>query len=515
MDLERVLVAGCTPRTLAPRLRAACREGGLDGNLFHMVDIREGCAWVHGSDPSAASEKALDLIRAGIAAVCARQRYVPASADVVPRALVIGGGLAGLTAAHALADAGVPVTLVERQAHLGGGAGERAEAKAVAVRDHGCIEVLTRHEVTAVAGGIGRYAVSLAVRGNGGPPLVREVGAIIVATGACPAPVQGAPSDAGAPVVTDRLAPQPDAGVIAYLLRLRQDADGFFVAERRRLRPENVAETGIYVCGAAHGTATPREAELEALSVAYGALRHLRAGRVISQAPVASVTPERCTGCGTCVTHCPAAAITLHPGEGLLSVARVDALRCQACGGCTAACPAGAIDLYRASSAELFAAIEAVLASGTASREPRILVLGCEWSGHAAAELAGARRLPCPPQTRLIAIPCSARVSPMLLLWAFHCGADGVLVAACPPSECHHGQGNRHALERVSALQQQLRGAGFDPRRLRLEWLSPDDAQGFVARVRAFTDLVCALGPGPLRAGLPSEASLVLASEGV
>ncbi|MDI7278215.1 MAG: hydrogenase iron-sulfur subunit, partial [Anaerolineae bacterium] len=339
-----------------------------------------------------------------------------------------------------------------------------------------------------------------------------EAGAIIVATGGRPLAEAGTSPVAGPGETTSRLAPQRDAGVIAHLLHLPQDADGFFIAERRRLRPENHVDRGVYVCGAAHGRATAREVELEALSTAYRALQHLRAGKVTNHAPVAEVAAERCTGCGTCATLCPASAISLRAGEGVLSQARVDPMLCQACGSCAVACPVGAIDLHRHRRVELLAAIEAALASSPGEGRVRVLVLGCEWSSHAAAELAGARHLAYPSETRLIAVPCSARFDATHLLWAFHCGADGIYLGACPPGECHHGQGNRHAQERVAGLQRLLQAAGFDARRLRLEWTTPDDAEGFVARITAFTELVRALGPSPLRSSRPPEATPALAT---
>jgi len=84
--LDRVLVAGCTPRTLEPRFRAACEEAGLNGDLFELVDIREGCAWVHQDEPAAATVKAVDLIRMGIAKDVLRQARRPVSAEVAPAA---------------------------------------------------------------------------------------------------------------------------------------------------------------------------------------------------------------------------------------------------------------------------------------------------------------------------------------------------------------------------------------------------------------------------------------------
>ena len=193
--LNRVVVAGCTPRTLEPRFRAACEEAGLDGDLFELVDIREDCAWVHQDEPGAATAKAIDLIRMGAAKVVLNQAREPVSAEVVPTALVIGGGLAGMTAALTLANAGLPVKLVERKTALGGmlryvhtiypdqrSAADFVAEKVEAVTHHPRIEVLLESQVTDVAGTVGHYTVS--VNGSAGRQnglLTCDVGAIIIA----------------------------------------------------------------------------------------------------------------------------------------------------------------------------------------------------------------------------------------------------------------------------------------------------------------------------------------------
>ena len=641
--LNRVLVAGCTPRTMAPRFRTACEDAGLDGDLFELVDIREGCAWVHQDEPQAATAKAIDLIRMGVARVALRQARQPVTAQVVPAALVIGGGLAGMTAALTLANAGLPVKLVEREAALGGmlrkvhtlypdrrNAAEFLAEKVEAVTGHPSIEVLLKSQVTGISGTVGRYTVSV----NGSA--IFDVGAIIVATGAralqprglfrydgqrvvtqleferelrngetapylpiSPAlspqsairnpqsvvmilcagqrneavpycsgvccmgalkqamEIKAANSQANVtilfrdlyllgediyeeellkarqagvefiryapsspPQVTEEavevrdeltgtgrrlpydrvvlatpLVPQPDATVVAHTLDIAQDANGFFPGVRYRLRPQNYAERGIYVCGAAHYPAGWAEAEFQAASAAFKALRHLRAGQVTSQAPVAVVDEKLCSGCGNCVETCPFGAISMHKREGVLDLSQIDPLLCTGCGNCVVACPVKAISQPINSDVQVLAQIDAALANGAQNGRPRILVFGCEWSSHAAAELAGANKLSYPAEVRLIRVGCSARFDPTHVLWAFFSGADGVFLGACPPGECHYVNGNRYAQERINTLRGLLAESGFDPRRLRLEWITPDDPHDFVGKITDFTNLVRALGP--------------------
>jgi heterodisulfide reductase subunit A len=414
--------------------------------------------------------------------------------------LVIGGGMAGLTAALTLANAGQPVTLVERKVALGGllreapsGArngrnGNGLAQQIEAVTHHPRIEVLLESEVTKVAGTVGCYTVDVTHSGalHGGRRF--DVGAIVVAVGA-------------------PLAEQRDANVLAHLLGIAQDEQGFFPEVRYRLRPEGYAERGIFVCGAAHHPAEPREAGLQAISAAFKALRHLRAGVVSNGAPVASVDPALCTGCANCVEPCPFDAIAMQQRAEAVDLAQIDPLLCTGCGNCVVVCPVKAISQPVDSDAQVLAQIEAALrtadgrsadrrgksTNGTDGERVRILVFGCEWSGHAAAELAGANKLSYPVQTRLIRLRCSARFDPIHILWALYNGADGVFLSACAPGECHYIDGNRYAEERSNTLRSLLAGNGFDPRRLRLEWIVPDDPHDFVKKVSSFTELVAKL----------------------
>jgi heterodisulfide reductase subunit A len=188
----------------------------------------------------------------------------------------------------------------------------------------------------------------------------------------------------------------------------------------------------------------------------------------------------------------------MHKREAELDLSQIDPLLCMGCGNCVVVCPVKAISRPLDSDAQVLSQIEAALATAAQNGRPRILVFGCEWSSHAAAELAGARRLRYPAEVRLIRVGCSARLDPTHVLWALFSGADGVFLGACPPGDCHYVSGNRHAQKRLNTLRTLLAESGFDPRRLRLEWITPDDPLDFIEKISDFTNLVRALGPSPV-----------------
>lgn len=119
-DLNRIVVASCTPRTHEPLFREACRNGGLNKYLFNMANIRDQCSWIHMHAPEAATKKAKDLVKMAIAKACLLEPLVGSEIPVTQSAAIVGGGITGMTAALDIAAQGVPVSLFERDKELGG-----------------------------------------------------------------------------------------------------------------------------------------------------------------------------------------------------------------------------------------------------------------------------------------------------------------------------------------------------------------------------------------------------------
>lgn len=119
-NLNRIIVASCTPRTHETLFRDTIREAGLNKYLFEMANIRDQCSWVHMNEKEKATEKAKDLVRMSVEKSSRLEPLEERKVDIIKSALVIGGGISGLSSALSLANSGFPVTIVEKDAELGG-----------------------------------------------------------------------------------------------------------------------------------------------------------------------------------------------------------------------------------------------------------------------------------------------------------------------------------------------------------------------------------------------------------
>lgn len=119
-QLNRVVVASCTPKIHEPTFRQCVADAGLNPYLYEMANIREHCSWVHQDEKQKATEKAKDLVRNAVARVRLLEPQLESEVPVTRAALVIGGGVAGIQSALDLADAGHQVYLVEKEPSIGG-----------------------------------------------------------------------------------------------------------------------------------------------------------------------------------------------------------------------------------------------------------------------------------------------------------------------------------------------------------------------------------------------------------
>lgn len=191
-NLNRVIVAACTPRTHEPLFRGICSDMGLNPYFFEFVNIREQCSWVHMQEHEAAHKKASELIKMGVARAALLEPLEKYRVDVTPSTLVIGGGIAGMTAALTIANAGYKVHLIEKKDKLGGLLNELhklfpdnqpAEVLKITERitSHPNITVYTSTKINDIEGYIGNFEVDI---NKDNTDIQFKVGTVVIATGA-------------------------------------------------------------------------------------------------------------------------------------------------------------------------------------------------------------------------------------------------------------------------------------------------------------------------------------------
>jgi heterodisulfide reductase subunit A len=193
LGLTKVVVAACSPRMHENTFRKALERGGINPYFFEMANIREQCSWIH-EDPVAATEKAIALARAAVQRVRFHEPLERRSVPMCPATLVLGGGVAGLTAALELAEADQPVHLVERSSRLGGQAARldltapHLDSARDLVREliervirHEKIRILLESELVELKGYVGNYKPK--VRLATGEVVELDVGSVVLCTG--------------------------------------------------------------------------------------------------------------------------------------------------------------------------------------------------------------------------------------------------------------------------------------------------------------------------------------------
>ena len=497
-NLNRIVAAACTPRTHEPLFQRTLKTAGLNPYLFEFANIREQCSWVHQKERPEATAKAKDLVRMAVTKALRLEPLAKTNLAVNRTALVIGGGVAGMTCALELAAQGFPVHLVEKEKTLGGRLHHvrfsfeghltesllRSLIERVAV--HQRITLHVAHRVDQVAGYVGNFRSTLVPVEGAGAGRTVEHGVVVVATGGveiepreylygecervlsqrqleqrlaeeddslrrlksvvmiqcvgsrdrdhpycsrvCCAnavknsiklkelnprmsvhvlyrdmrtyglrelryrearekgvvfcryqaeekPEVGLDKDRltvslREPVLGRRLVfrpdllvlsggvgPNPDNKQISQMLKVPLGPDGFFLEAHVKLRPVDFATDGVFVCGLAHYPKDLAETITQAKAAAGRAATVLAKATLESEAKVATVRKERCSGCGACVEVCAYQALALDPADGK---AVVNEAVCKGCGVCAATCRAAAIDLRGFRDEQVLAVLESV-----------------------------------------------------------------------------------------------------------------------------------------------------------
>jgi heterodisulfide reductase subunit A-like polyferredoxin len=493
-NLNRVVVAACSPRTHEPLFQETLQACGLNKYLFEMANIRNQDSWVHSGDPATATDKAKDLVRMAVARVALLKPLKAKRIPINKRALVVGGGVAGMTAALSLADQGFEAVLVEKEPHLGGLARDLTRTIEGAhipdhllelverVTHHGKIQVLTEALIVGFSGFKGNFTTEVMV----GPGMYErkiDHGVVVVAAGAkeyqpkeflygqdsrvltqielgkrleekgaddlqhvvmiqcvgsrnedfpncsricCQSAVKNAlhikelnpetevsvlyrdirtygeleyfyrqarrqgvhffrfnreePPQVSAQdgtlsvtfkdhvlqrqlrvpadvlVLSAGMRPS-DTEELATMLKLPRNPDGYFMEAHVKLRPVDMANEGIYVCGTAHGPKLISETIAQAMAASSRAATFLSQSEITLSVVTAKVDQERCASCLICVRACPYGVPHINK-EG---VSEIDEALCRGCGICAAECPAKAIELNWYEDDQVISKVDALL----------------------------------------------------------------------------------------------------------------------------------------------------------
>ncbi len=492
--LNRVVVTACTPKTHEPLFQETLINGGLNKYLFEMANIRNQCSWVHKDNMDKATEKSKDLLQMAVAKVALHEPLAEPKMEIKQAAMVIGGGVAGLTAAKTLADQGYKTVVVEKNERLGGQARYLAQTWqaepvapfldnliAEATADEN-IEILLNARIENVDGFIGNFKTTVQMDGES---KVVEHGVTLIASGAeefkpddylygqdqrvltglelqkkiqedngfdpgrtavfvqcvgsrnperpycskvcCTASIKSALSlktqnpamdifilyrdlrayglredlygearEQGIKFIrydnekeigvgaaqnglnitfTDRVlrrqmvvesdllvlasAVVPEkANPLAQMFKVPQNDDGFFAEAHVKLRPNDFATDGVFVCGLAHAPKPIEESITQAQAAASRAVTVLSALEVSVSGTVALVDPNLCSSCGVCVEICPYSAPKFDEKNGK---AEIQAALCKGCGLCVASCRSGAIHLKGFDTGQIFAQLKTCL----------------------------------------------------------------------------------------------------------------------------------------------------------
>ncbi|MFX1328421.1 MAG: FAD-dependent oxidoreductase [Promethearchaeota archaeon] len=194
-NLNRFIVASCTPRTHEQLFKNTLREVGLNPFLFELVNIRNQDSWVHQNEPKKATKKACDLIRMYLAKVINLKPLETIKVKVKQSSLIIGGGISGITAAHNLANQGFEVYLIDKRAILGGSALEFIDLYYIPItkneilqqindlKNKSNVHILLNSDIVDVQGYVGNYEVKVKNIQENSKEQTINVGTIIVATG--------------------------------------------------------------------------------------------------------------------------------------------------------------------------------------------------------------------------------------------------------------------------------------------------------------------------------------------
>ncbi len=524
---DGLVVAACGIPSATQALAEVLEGAGVAGHRACLVDVREGCAWVH-PRPDQATAKAQRMVAAGAAGVAAGQP--PAACSEITstgRVLLVGTGPGSGAAAARLEELGCEVVpaagTLERlvgqagefEATLRTGEGsERHTVGAVIaagdaspglpefpfgrrvaflldgdpwpsqtestlqaalhlVRDCGC-RVLVLFRDMGVAGP-GLEELYTEARGQGvtfirveaAPPQVCEVDGEWVVTADVPG--LGPVTETVDAILGGAAATRQGARRLADALGVAPRQGGWAPRERIFLEPIATERNGVFLIGGARGPYTAVQAARQGEAAAMAALAVAAPG-TLAIAGRACIDTEKCAFCLTCLRLCPHQAVTTALGGSM----RVLPAACQGCGVCAAACPAGAIQVAESPNRRLLAEIDALM-QGPFLGGAVTVVLACVNSAVPTLGAMGRLRLSYPASVLVVPVPCLGRLEPIHCVRPLAAGARRVLLCGCYDRSCEHLVGPASARRMVDRARALAGTLGLDPESIQVASLAPVD----------------------------------------
>jgi coenzyme F420-reducing hydrogenase delta subunit/NAD-dependent dihydropyrimidine dehydrogenase PreA subunit len=262
------------------------------------------------------------------------------------------------------------------------------------------------------------------------------------------------------------------------------------------LKPDQKPVESIILTGSALKLCDLDEALQQGKNAAREVL-HLRdkarKGGLASPLVVVTVDQDLCEGCGLCNEICTCGGVeNVVPGKGA-TPRHVSPYSCDGGGSCAAACPYEAMKLLNNSSQQLEARIRAILPRMQANDA---LAFVCSWGGQGAAELAARQGLSYSSRLYLIPVNCLGSIDPAIFSMAFLNGANGILLAGCPPNaSCHYGYGVDHTWHRVYLMKKLLGMSGLERKRIALGYVDVNQPEAFVRMADVFLDHLDNIAP--------------------
>ena len=249
---------------------------------------------------------------------------------------------------------------------------------------------------------------------------------------------------------------------------LRPGPGGDLQADSVWLLPTKTNREGIFVVGSAPDTDELRDPQTDGLATANEIHELLKNKQIEVLDDAAAVDGDKCVLCLTCMRICPHAAISIDVDN---KAASVSAVTCQRCGICAAECPTGAIQLPRYTDEQVAAEL---------GDKPQITVFACENSAYPAATAAAINGSQWGQQAQLIRVPCAGKVDPRDVLRALECGAQKVMILGCHLENCQYLAGSTRAAKRLERLNNALKKAGVDKKRIIFEQLASVEPHKFI-----------------------------------